>query len=252
MAAAYAAVRTTGFSRRRMRVRPLMEEVPHYQGHRARLKEKFIHSGIAAFHDYEVVEILLAYAVPRKDTKALAKDLLKTFGGIKGLLDADISALTGISGIGPHAAVLIRLIKELSALYLKEKAKEKTQISCTTELLDYCKTALGGLKDEQFCVIYLDAQNQLIEMETLQEGIVNQAIVYPRQVLENALRRKASAMILVHNHPSGHVKPSDADIRLTKAIREAARMLEILVHDHVIIGENRFFSFREEGIMASL
>lgn len=156
-----------------------------------------------------------------------------------------------MSGVGAHTIVLIKLVKELNALYLKEKAKEKVQISCTEELLDYCKTRLGGLRDEHFYVIYLDAQNQLIETEKIQQGIVNQAVVYPRQVLETALRRKASAMILVHNHPSGHVKPSDADIRLTRTIQEAARMLEILVHDHVIIGENRFFSFREEGILSS-
>jgi DNA repair protein RadC len=226
-------------------------ETPHYQGHRKRLKEKFVNSGVEAFHDYEVIELLLSYAIPQKDVKSLAKALLSTFGSLKGIMDADIEALSGVSGISTHSAILIKLIKEAGALYLKESAMGKTQISCTAELLNYCKTKLGGLKDEQFCVIYLDAQNQLIDMETLQEGIVNQAVVYPRQVLENALKQKASAMILVHNHPSGHVRPSDADIRLTKTIQEAARMLEIIVHDHVIIGENRFFSFREEGIMAS-
>jgi DNA repair protein RadC len=108
---------------------------------------------------------------------------------------------------------------------------------------------MGGLKDERFCVIYLDAQNRLTDIETIQEGIVNQAVVYPRKVLENALKQKASAVILVHNHPSGHVKPSDADIRLTKTIQETAKILDIIVHDHVIIGENRFFSFREEGLI---
>ena len=153
---------------------------------------------------------------PVKTLKPLAKDLLKNFGGLKAVLDAEPSDLLEISGVGAHTTVLIKLVKELNVLYLKEKAKEKVQISCTSELLDYCKTRLGGLKDEHFCVIYLDAQNQLIEMEQIQQGIVNQAVVYPRQVLETALRRKASAMILVHNHPSGHVKPSDADIRLTQ------------------------------------
>ena len=108
---------------------------------------------------------------------------------------------------------------------------------------------MGGKKDEEFCVIYLDAQNQIIEFETIQKGIVNQAVVYPRQVLESALKKKASAIILAHNHPSGHIRPSDADIRLTKSIQETAKVLDILVHDHIIIGENRFFSFREEGLM---
>ena len=164
-------------------------------------------------------------------------------------MDAEICDLKTVPGIGDRSANLFKLIKEIAALYLKQKAKEKPQIACTSELFDFCRTAMGGKKDEEFCVIYLDAQNQIIEFETVQKGIANQAVVYPRQVLESALRKKASALILAHNHPSGHVRPSDADIRLTKTIQDAARMLDILVHDHIIIGENRFFSFREEGLM---
>jgi len=224
-------------------------DTPHYKDHRQRLKKKFAASGVDAFYDYETLELLLSYAIPLKDVKPLAKNLLKTFGSLKGVMDASIRDLEGITGVGPHTAVLIKLVKDMGVLYLKEKAKEKAQITCTRELLDYCKTSIGGLKDERFCVIYLDAQNRITDMETIQEGIVNQAVVYPRKVLETALERKASAIILVHNHPSGHVKPSDADIRLTKTIQDTARMLDILVHDHVIVGENRFFSFREEGLM---
>jgi DNA repair protein RadC len=224
-------------------------DTPHYKHHRQRLKKKFTASGVDAFYDYEVLELLLSYAIPQKDVKPLAKDILKNFGSLKGVMDAHIRDLEGVTGVGEHTAVLIKLVKDMGSLYLKEKAQEKPQITCTRELLDYCKTTIGGLKDERFCVIYLDAQNKITGMETIQEGIVNQAVVYPRKVLENALERKASAIILVHNHPSGHVKPSDADIRLTKTIQDTARMLEILVHDHVIVGENRFFSFREEGLM---
>lgn len=224
-------------------------QIPHYKEHRKRMKKKFIASGVDAFNDYEVLELLLFYAIPQKDLKPLAKNLLKKFGTLKGVMDASIRDLEGITGVGTHTAVLIKLIRDMGSLYLKEKAKEKPQITCTRELLDYCRTAIGGLKDERFCVIYLDAQNKITGMETIQEGIVNQAVVYPRKVLENALEQKASAIILVHNHPSGHVKPSDADIRLTNTIRDTARMLDILVHDHVIVGENRFFSFREEGLM---
>ncbi len=222
---------------------------PHHRDHRKRLKKKFSESGVSAFHDYEVLELLLSYAIPRKDVKPLAKELLHNFGSLKGLIDAERDNLEKIKGIGSHTAILIKLIKEIGILYLKEKAKEKPQITCTRELLDYCKTYMGGLKDERFCVIYLDAQNRMTDIETIQEGIVNQAVVYPRKVLENALKQKASAVILVHNHPSGQVKPSDADIRLTKTIQETARILDIIVHDHVIIGENRFFSFREEGLI---
>ena len=224
-------------------------DTPHYKDHRQRLKKKFIESGTDAFHDYEVLELLLSYAIPQKDVKPLAKDLLREFGTLKGVIDADMSRLEKINGISTHTAILIKLVKEMGTLYLKEKAREKPQITCTSELLNYCKTYMGGLKDEQFCVIYLDAQNRITEIEAIEEGIVNQAVVYPRKVLENALKQKASAIIMVHNHPSGHVKPSDADIRLTKTIQETAKVLDILVHDHVIIGENRFFSFREEGLI---
>ena len=224
-------------------------DTPHHKHHRKRLKKKFSESGVSALHDYEVLELLLSYAIPRRDVKPLAKELLSNFGSLKGIMDAEKDCLEKVKGVGLHTAILIKLIKEMGTMYLKEKAKEKPQITCTRELIDYCKTYMGGLKDERFCVIYLDAQNRLTDIETIQEGIVNQAVVYPRKVLENALKQKASAVILVHNHPSGNVKPSDADIRLTKTIQETARMLDIIVHDHLIIGENRFFSFREEGLI---
>jgi DNA repair protein RadC len=181
--------------------------------------------------------------------KPLAKALLSRFATLKGVMDALEEELVEVPGIGFHTAILIRLVRDMGTLYLGEEARGKIQISCTTELVNYCRSALGGLKDERFCVIYLNAQNRMIDMEIIEEGIVNQAVVYPRKVLENTLKRKASAIILVHNHPSGYVKPSDADIRLTQTIREAAKVLDIMVHDHLIVGGNRFFSFREEGMM---
>jgi len=226
------------------------ESAPHYLGHRQRLKEKYLTHGLEGFHDYEIMELLLTYGIPRKDVKEPAKELLKRFGGLKGVLDAGIDELREVRGLNAHTAVLVKLVKEISAAYLLQKAQERPQISCTAELIDFCKTAMGALKDEEFRVCYLDAQNRIIAVETVQEGIVNQAVVYPRKVLERALQWKASAIILVHNHPSGHVRPSDADIRLTRTLQETARTLDILVHDHLIIGENRFFSFREEGLMA--
>jgi DNA repair protein RadC len=164
-------------------------------------------------------------------------------------LDAEIDDLKTVHGIGERSACVLRLVKDIASLALMQKAIEKKQISCTKELLEFCRMKMGGKRDEEFCVIYLDAQNQIIGFETLQKGIVNQAVVYPRQVLEHVLRKNASAIILAHNHPSGHVRPSDADLKLTRTIQDAAKMLEILVHDHVILSENRFFSFREEGLM---
>jgi len=222
---------------------------PHHRKHRQRLKERYVEAGIEAFHDYEALELLLFFGIPQGDVKPLAKELLKAFGSFRAVLDADLADLEACKGVGPHTAILVKLVKDLASLYLRQKAAEKPQVTCTAELLDYCRTSMGGLKDEQFHVIYLNAQNKIIEVESVQEGIVNQAVVYPRKVLENALTQKASAIILVHNHPSGHVRPSDADIRLTRTIQETAKVLDILVHDHLIVGEDRFFSFREEGLM---
>lgn len=229
---------------------PSSQDAAGTKDHRCRLKKKFAASGIAGFHDYEVLELLLTYSIARKDVKPLAKNLLEIFGSLGGVMDANLNELEAVTGVGRHTAIFIKLVREIGPLYLEGKAREKIQIGCTRELIDYCRSRLGGLRDEQFHVIYLDTQNRMIEAETLQEGIVNQAVVYPRKVLENALAKKASAIILVHNHPSGHVKPSDADIRLTKTIQETAKILDILVHDHLIIGENRWFSFRDEGLMS--
>ncbi|MCX5835008.1 MAG: DNA repair protein RadC [Deltaproteobacteria bacterium] len=222
---------------------------PHYKGHRSRLKKRYTTSGIDALQDYEVLELLLFYAIPRRDTKALAKDLLKKFGSLKKLMDADLKEIEALFGMSSQAPLLIRLIKDLGTLYLQEKAMETPQISSTKALLDYCMASMGGLQDEHFSVIFLNAQNRMIKTEVIQEGIVNQAVVYPRKILENAIKYKASAIILVHNHPSGNIKPSDADIRLTRTLQDTARVLDILIHDHIIVGENRYFSFREEGLM---
>jgi DNA repair protein RadC len=223
---------------------------PHYKKHRQRQKQRYVEAGIEAFHEYEALELLLFYGIPQGDVKPLAKELLGAFGSFRAILDADIADLEARKGVGPHTAILLKLVKDLASLYLRQKAVEKPQITCTAELLDYCRTSMGGLKDERFSVVYLDARNRIIDVETIQEGIVNQAVVYPRKVLENALKRKASALILVHNHPSGYVQPSDADVRLTRTLQETARALDILIHDHLIVGENRIFSFREEGMMA--
>ena len=222
---------------------------PHYLEHRNRLKDRFERAGVAGLQDYEVLELILFYAIPRKDVKPLAKDLLKRFGSLKGVLDAGQDALTAVPGIGRQTAIFVRLLRDIGSLYLRQRAEEHEQISSTRELIDYCISSLGGLKDEHFAVIYLNARNRIIKVETIQEGIVNQAVVYPRKVLEKALAHKASAIILVHNHPSGHVRPSDADIRLTRVLQDAARIMDIVLHDHLIVGENRFFSFREEGIL---
>lgn len=224
--------------------------VSHAEGHRKRLKERFRLHGLPSLHDYEALELLLFYAVPRKDVKPLAKKLMTAFGGLKGALDASLEDLNKVPGMGENSSLLIRLVKEFGSAYLKERALERDQISCTEDLVKYCMAAMGGLKDERFTVIYLDTRNRIIQVETIQDGTVNQAVVYPRKILEKALHFKASAMILVHNHPSGNTTPSEADIRLTRAVQETAKILDIQVHDHLIIGGNRYLSFREEGLLS--
>ncbi|MDR2861948.1 MAG: DNA repair protein RadC [Syntrophobacterales bacterium] len=224
------------------------KEAPHYHGHRRRLRERFILDD-AHLADYEILELLLGYAIPRKDVKPIAKALLKKFSTLNGVMDASLDELVRIPEIGMTSAVLLKVVRKMGTLYLGEKAREKEQISCTEELINYCRSLFGGVKDERFCVIYLTPQNRIIDMEIIAEGIVNQAIVYPRKVLEQALQKKASAIILVHNHPSGYLEPSPADIQLTHSIIKSASVLNIAVHDHLIIGGNDAFSFREEGFI---
>lgn len=222
---------------------------PHYIGHRQRLKERYLTCGIGGFQDYEKLELILSYAIPRKDMKPIAKALISRFGSIRGVFDADYEELQKVDGIGEHAALLLKLIKDMLTTYLKERLLDRVRISCTQDLVNYWRTEIGSLKDERFYVMYLNSQNHLIAIEQIQEGTVNQAIVPPRKVLEKALWHKASAMILIHNHPSGNVRPSEHDIQLTRTIQKTASALNIAVHDHVIIGADGFFSLREEGLL---
>ena len=223
--------------------------VPGWKGHRKRLKDKFRLYGLPSLHDYEALELLLFYAVPRKDVKPLAKGLISACGGLRGVFDASFKDLKKIPGMGENASLLLPLVKALGSAYLKERALEGEQLSCTEDLVRYCMASMGGLKDERFTVIFLNTRNRIIEVEDIQDGTVNQAVVYPRKILEKALHHKASAMILVHNHPSGNTAPSEADVRLTRAVQETAKILDIRIHDHLIIGGNRYFSFRSEGLL---
>ena len=155
----------------------MKKEAPHHLGHRKRLKERYEKAGMEALQDYEILELLLFYAIPQGDVKARAKELLKRFGSLKGVLDADPKELKEVSGIGDHSSLLFKLVRDVRTLYLRQGAEVKEQISSTKELIDYCLASMGGLKDEHFAVIYLNARNRIIKVETIQEGIVNQAVV---------------------------------------------------------------------------
>jgi DNA repair protein RadC len=222
-------------------------EHPHYLGHRKRIRERFLKTGLASFHDYEVLELLLTFAIAQKDVKVLAKQLISRFQTFQGVLDAPLNELKTVAGIGEHCALLMKLVKECSDFYLRGKIYHKDIISSPEALLNYCKSAMAGLGDEQFRVIYLNTKNEIIADELLQEGTVDQSAVYPRKIIEHALKHRASALIFVHNHPSGSPEPSVHDKNLTDLLKQISENIGIKVHDHLIIGKQGYFSFREEG-----
>lgn len=223
-----------------------MTEKPHYLEHRKRLRERFQRAGAEGLHDYELLELLLTYAIPRRDVKEPAKMLLKRFGGLSGVLDASQRELAETEGLGPISATLIRLIKELCAAYLAERMKDRNVLSAPQAVVDFARVKLAGLPHEAFMVIYLNTKNEVIEHEIIHEGTVDRAVVYPRRVIESALAHHAAGLILAHNHPSGHPEPSEEDKRLTRAVTEAVRPIDIHVVDHIIVGKDGYFSFREE------
>ena len=226
-----------------------MEQKPHYLGHRERLRRRFRQAGPEGLHDYELLELLLTYAIPRRDVKSLAKDLIRRFGGLSGVLDASFEELEAVPQLGPASAVLIRLVKETCSAYLAEGMRRRDFLTSPQAVVDFARAKLAGLPHEAFMVVYLDAKNGVIAHEVLHRGTVDRSVVYPRRVIEGALAHHASALVLVHNHPSGDVQPSPEDRRITRMIVEAARTVDLRVLDHVIVGKNGHFSFAAAHLM---
>jgi DNA repair protein RadC len=224
-------------------------EKPHYYGHRQRLRSRFLKGGAAALQDYELLELLLTFALPRVDVKPLAKSLLQDFGSFTRILDAPPEVLMEATGLKESSATLLRLVKACAETYLREDLLKRRQIPSLAALVDYCRASMGGLQDEQFRVIFMNSQNEIIAEEIVQEGIVNQTVVYPRKVLELALKHKATGLILVHNHPSGSLTPSAADRELTRALVQASRNLNLTVHDHLIVSRHGYFSLAEHNML---
>lgn len=222
---------------------------PHFHDHRQRIKQRFRKGGLEGFQDYEALELLLTYAIPRRDVKPVAKELVERFKDFQGVLDAPSEELAAFPGLGEHSALLIKLARECSGYYLKRKAKDKSRVCCAPELINYCRMTMAGLKDEQFRVVFLNTQNEIIEIETVQEGTIDQSVVYPRKVMERALYHKAAALIFVHNHPGGNVRPSYADKEITKTLIDAAKSMDMEVYDHLIIGKDGYYSFRDSGLI---
>ncbi len=226
-------------------------EKPHYLQHRERLRERFLKTGFEGFREYEALELLLTWAIPRRDVKPIAKDLIKRFGSLKGVFDATSEELTEVRGIKDRTAAFIRSLKEFVVLYQRSRLREGRRISSTGDLMDYLGSAMSGLKDEQFRGVFLNSKNEVIADEVIHEGTVNQSAVYPRKVMERALKNNATAVIFVHNHPGGQCKPSPQDIKLTRELQSIARSLQVTVHDHLIVCKDGYFSFLERGMMGA-
>ena len=218
-------------------------------GHRKRLREKFIKSGLAGFHDYEIIELLLSLGTPRKDCKQPAKEAIKKFKSLRGVLEAPPQELQQIDGIGPHSAFGIKLVQEVAREFLKEKIIDKPIYKSSQEVFDYLYHSMRDLKKELFKVIYLNSQNQIIDTADLFEGTITSSSISPREVMESAIKHNAASLIFVHNHPSGNPEPSANDKELTKDLLYAASIMQIKVLDHIIIGNNKYFSFAGEGLI---
>jgi DNA repair protein RadC len=221
---------------------------PHYAGHRDRLRERALTGGLAALPEYEVLELQLFRSIPRGDVKPLAKQLLARFGSLAGVLGATVDELKTVKGVGDALALDLKLLHETALRTARDAVGKRTVISSWSALLAYVKTALAHEAREQFRVLFLDKRNQLIADEVLGHGTVDHAPVYPREVMRRALELSSSAVILVHNHPSGDPTPSAADIDMTRQIVEAGRSLRIAVHDHLVVGRDGVASLKALGL----
>ena len=219
-------------------------ETPHYHGHRERLRERFYGAGPEALSDYELLEMALFPALPRRDTKPLAKALLKKFGSFAEVIHAPVARLREVEGIGEASINQIKLLAAAASRVAKGEIKRSIALSSWNDVIDYCRTGMAFADKEQFRLLFLDKRNQLIADEVQQTGTVDHTPVYPREVIKRALELSATALILVHNHPSGDPTPSQADIQMTKAIVDIATPLGISVHDHIIVGKNGHASLK--------
>jgi DNA repair protein RadC len=230
-------------------VRPGLAEAPHFHGHRARLRARLREAGADALADYELLELVLFRAVPRRDVKPLAKALLKRFGSFAEVVAAPELRLAEVAGVTPGIVAELKLVHATAVRIGQGRIAQRPVLSSWTALIDYCRTAMAYAEREQFRLLYLDKKNVLIADEVQGVGTVDHTPVYPREVVKRALELSATALILVHNHPSGDPTPSEADIVVTRQIVEIARPLGITVHDHIIVGRAGHASFKGLGLI---
>jgi DNA repair protein RadC len=225
------------------------EASKEHEGHRARLRRRLFRVGADGLEDYEIVEYLLAVAIPRRDTKKLAKQLLEEFGGIERLISADPEAILRIDGVGEGAAAALKIVDAAANRMKAVKIEKRPVLGSWQSLIDYLRTDMAHQARERLRVLFLNSKNMLLANEILSEGSVDETAVYIREILRRALDLHATAIILVHNHPSGDPEPSSQDIRLTHDLVDAARHLKIQVHDHVIIGAKGHTSLKAKGVI---
>jgi DNA repair protein RadC len=218
-------------------------------GHRDRIRKKYLDHGLDVFKDYEVLELLLTFAISRGDVKPQAKKLIECFGSFRGVLDASDEELLAIKGIGESSLAHIRFIKDAGARYLVQASNLNSDRVDFKKLADYCRLQMGDLPDEEFHMFSLNSQFVLIKEDVLSKGTINQAAVYPRKVIELALKNKAALLVFCHNHPDGSLEPSEYDKTLTRALQLAAKTVSIDIYDHLIVSRRNCYSFREHQLL---
>jgi len=223
--------------------------IPHYVGHRERLRARFLAAGADAMPDYEILELVLTTILPRRDVKPLAKALMAKFGGFADAIGAPIEQLIAVDGIKEATAIQLKVIEATALRLSKTRLLNRPVLSSWNALLDYCVAAMSRAPQEEFRVLFLDRKNVLIADEVQSQGTIDHTPVYPREIVRRALEHSASAMILVHNHPSGDPTPSRADIEMTNEIVQAAKALRIAVHDHLVVGRGGTASFKALGLL---
>ena len=224
-------------------------ETKGQEGHRKRLRQRFTQSGLTAFLDYEIVELLLTLGTPRQDCKPQAKEAIKKFKTLRGIMEAPPEELRKIKGITAHNTFVIQFMQEIARQFLKEQVLDKPYCRSSREVFDYLYHSMRDLKKEVFKVMFLDCQNRVVEIEDLFEGTLNTSAIYPREIIQGAVKHNSAALIFVHNHPAGNPQPSDNDKQITQDLVFAGNIMQIKVLDHIIIGENRYFSFADAGLI---
>ncbi len=225
------------------------KEKPHYLGHRQRLRERFLATGGEGMPDYELLELLLAQAIPRRDVKPLAKALLDRFGDFAGVIAATPDQLGTVSGMGDASVAALKVAQASAVRLLRQRVMRRNVIDSWDRLVDYCTAAMAHEAVEQLRLLFLDRKNTLIADEKQQQGTVDHTPLYTREVVKRALELGASALIVVHNHPSGDPTPSQGDIKMTRDVRDALEKIGVTLHDHLVIGRNGHESFRARGLL---